>query len=1225
MSTRSAAPGPAEPADRLVLALQDLHRRAGKPSSRRIAAGIGTVSHTTVAEALSGRRIPTWPVVSSIVKQLGGSETEFRSLWAAATNESPTPTEHEREDSEFLSRYRELVADQYRTLYTPGHARRDRADIDDVYVLPAIVGLGDEPPAVASFGDTSAAAGARPTTISDFDERIGRTVLLGDPGSGKSTLCQVLVRHHALAPTGTTTPFLAPLNGFAAGFPQSRSLVGFIESSVEAVLQSRPPHGTVERQLANGGALVVLDGLDEIASAARRAEVVGIIEVFAAKYPESRVLVTSRITGYDEARLDPSSFSSYRILDFDRERTERYVRRSFARDGGTGAEDRAGAFLRDAASVADMCANPLLLAMLCTLYRETRSRPLNRPDTFDSVTALMLERWDASRGVEVPAHSRPLVAPVLQNVAFKMLDEDRREISGGELERVVKDFLTERYKSRDQAEQPARELLDFLRSRAWVFTGADDMYRFLYPSLGSYLAAQHLVRRHGRPGDVARKLLHRLAEPRWVEPGKLAVQLMDRTVELGAAQVFEKLIQESGYLSPHRRNGILTFLDECAELIDLPIRTERRLAAAWIDARVAASGSGPGGTALLDTVRSPQDLKALAPDEAVELAAEIRRFLVEKVARTGGHLGPNLGVVEVTLAVHRVFDSPRDPILFDTGYQAYVHKIVTGRRDGFDLLRQRGGMSGYPSRAESEHDVVENSHTSTALSYADGLARAYALRGEQRHVVAVVGNDALTGGTSWEALNNIARTRHPIVVVVNDNGGVYSPTLGGLSEHLTALRLNPDSDKWLNRVIGSLGRMPVVGAPAQETIHAVRKGIKDAVAPQAMFEDLGLKYVGPLDGHDLSAVESALRRAKGFGGPVIVHTITREGFGFQPADRDGEQGPPESDESRAPATRTWTSVFADELVTIAEERAEVVGITAGMPEATGMAKLSEKYPERAFDVGMAEAHAVTSAAGLALGGLHPVVAINSTLVNRAFDHVLLDVALHHLPVTFVVDRAGITGPDGPSDYGIWDMSIFGVVPGLRVAAPRDAATLRAELREAVATEDGPTVVRFPAGRVSADRPAISRVGGVDVLASSDRRDVLIVAVGAFCQLALDAAGRVAKRGYGVTVVDPRWIRPVPPELVGLAGRFRLVVTVEDGVRAGGFGDAFAQALRDARVPVPVRDLAVPVGFHPHGQRAEILADLGLTARDVARTITELLGDPAAITSVAEPTEEFLGQ
>ncbi len=635
---------------------------------------------------------------------------------------------------------------------------------------------------------------------------------------------------------------------------------------------------------------------------------------------------------------------------------------------------------------------------------------------------------------------------------------------------------------------------------------------------------------------------------------------------------------------------------------------------------------------MLQKVRGPADLKRLSSDQLPQLAAEIRDFLVAKVSRTGGHLGPNLGVVELTMALHRVFDSPSDRVLFDTGHQAYVHKILTGRQSGFDQLRTRGGLSGYPSQAESEHDVIENSHASTVLSYADGLAKAHTLRGEPRHVVAVVGDGALTGGMCWEALNNIAAAKDSrLVIVVNDNGRSYAPTIGGLADHLASLRLNPEYERLLDMIKDTLGSTPLVGPPLYEVLHAVKKGLKDAVSPQVLFEDLGLKYVGPVDGHDLPSLQSALERAKQFGGPVIVHAVTRKGNGYQPAEDDeadclhSPTSPfdPETGKAVKKAGPKWTGVFADELVTLADERHDIVGITAAMAIPTGISKLAAKYPRRVYDVGIAEQHATTSAAGLALGGMHPVVAIYSTFLNRAFDQVLLDVAMHRLPVTFVLDRAGITGPDGPSHYGIWDLSVFGVVPGLRIAAPRDAATLREELREAVGVSDGPTLVRFPTGSVPDELPAVERLGAgleaVDVLHRGDRQDVLLVAVGAFGHLGVEAAKRIAEQGYDVTVVDPRWALPPSPQLIELAQQHRLVVTVEDGIRIGGFGAALAQALRDADVRTPIRDLGVASGFHPHGSRTELLADLGLTAQDVARDATEWI---TQIDEAAAPTVAF---
>ncbi|OLF12701.1 1-deoxy-D-xylulose-5-phosphate synthase [Actinophytocola xinjiangensis] len=617
---------------------------------------------------------------------------------------------------------------------------------------------------------------------------------------------------------------------------------------------------------------------------------------------------------------------------------------------------------------------------------------------------------------------------------------------------------------------------------------------------------------------------------------------------------------------------------------------------------------------LLQSLHGPVDLKRLSPEDLTRLAAEIRQFLVDKVTATGGHLGPNLGVVELTMAIHRVFDSPHDSVIFDVGHQAYVHKVVTGRQQEFDSLRQRDGLSGYPSQAESEHDLVENSHASTALSYADGLAKAYELRGERRHVIAVVGDGALTGGMCWEALNNIAGGKHrPMVIVVNDNGRSYSPTIGGLADHLTSLRLTPGYERALEGGKRVLQGTPVVGKPIYAALHAAKRGIKDALSPQMMFEDLGLKYLGPVDGHDFVALDAALRRAKEFGGPVIVHAVTRKGRGFPLAENDEvdqmHQTDPIDPVTGKPTTAkgaTWTSVFAQEMVRIGGERPDVVAITAAMLRSAGLEPFATAFPDRWFDVGIAEQHAITSAAGMAMAGLHPVVAIYSTFLNRAFDQLLMDVALHRLPVTVVLDRAGITGPDGASHHGMWDLSILGAVPGIRIAAPRDAGTLSEELAEAVEV-DGPTVLRFPKAAVGADVGSLERRGVVDVLrrpASGEGQHVLLVTVGAFAELGLAAADRLADQGIGVTVVDPRWVTPVPPELVELAAEHRLVVTVEDGGRHGGFGWALAAALRDADVDVPLRDLGIPQEFHGQGTRAEVLVRLGLTAQQVARAVTE---------------------
>ena len=614
---------------------------------------------------------------------------------------------------------------------------------------------------------------------------------------------------------------------------------------------------------------------------------------------------------------------------------------------------------------------------------------------------------------------------------------------------------------------------------------------------------------------------------------------------------------------------------------------------------------------LLDSIHGPEDLRPLDREQLADLAEEIRTFLVASVSRTGGHLGPNLGAVELTLALHRVFDSPRDRILWDTGHQAYVHKIVTGRADRFGTLRQKGGLSGYPSSAESEHDVIENSHASTALSYADGLAKAFQLRGENdRCVVAVVGDGSLTGGLAGEALNNIAADHsRRLVIVVNDNERSYAPTIGGLAHHLATLRTTRGYERFLEWGKQVLGRTPVVGPPLYEALHGVKKGLKDVVAPQGMFEDLGLKYIGPVDGHDVEALEHALRRARGFPGPVLVHALTRKGLGYKYAEDDIADHfhgigviDPETGQPLAASGTAWTQVFSDELVAIGAERHDVVGITAAMLIPTGLDAFAAAYPDRTFDVGIAEQHATTSAAGLALGGMHPVVAVYATFLNRAFDQVLMDVALHRCGVTFCLDRSGVTGPDGASHHGMWDMTVLQAVPGLRLAAPRDAVRLREELREAVEVDDAPTVIRYPTGAVCDDLPALERVGGVDVL-RRDGDDVLVVAVGSMAETCLDVADRCARQGIGVTVVDPRWVKPVPAEIVRMAGEVRCVVVVEDGLR-GGVSGAVAQALRDARVPTPMRDFGIPLRFLDHAKRPEVLLEIGLTAQDIARDIVE---------------------
>ncbi|GAA0907991.1 1-deoxy-D-xylulose-5-phosphate synthase [Pseudonocardia zijingensis] len=634
---------------------------------------------------------------------------------------------------------------------------------------------------------------------------------------------------------------------------------------------------------------------------------------------------------------------------------------------------------------------------------------------------------------------------------------------------------------------------------------------------------------------------------------------------------------------------------------------------------------------VLRSVRGPADLKRLGPDDLPALAAEIREELVASVSRTGGHLGPNLGVVELTIALHRVFDSPRDTLIWDTGHQAYVHKMLTGRHDGWESLKKTGGLSGYPSRAESEHDHVENSHASTSLSWADGIARGYALTGQDRHVVAVIGDGALTGGMAWEALNNIAAGKdRNVVIVVNDNGRSYAPTIGGVADRLATLRLQPGYERVLEAGKQALSRTPVVGAPIYAGLHALKAGMKDALSPQALFSDLGLKYFGPVDGHDIAAMESALRRARHFGGPVIVHAVTQKGRGYPPAENDEAEQmhspaafDPETGRPTGPPSVGWTSVFAEELVTLGARRPDVVAITAAMLGPTGLAPFARAFPERCIDVGIAEQHALTSAAGLAAAGLHPVVAVYSTFLNRAFDQLLMDVALHDKPVTLVLDRAGVTGNDGPSHNGMWDLSLLGIVPGMRVAAPRDAATLREELAEAVAVEDGPTALRFPKGAVIESVPALRRIDGVDVLHESKAGDpsVLLVCAGAFGELGVAAARRLEQQGVAVTVVDPRWVLPVPEALVDLARSHRLVVPVSDCGRHGGFGSALAAVLRDAECDVPLRDLALPQRFLDHGSRADVLHAAGLTAQDVARRVTEWAAALPAPVEAPTPSEE----
>ncbi len=621
--------------------------------------------------------------------------------------------------------------------------------------------------------------------------------------------------------------------------------------------------------------------------------------------------------------------------------------------------------------------------------------------------------------------------------------------------------------------------------------------------------------------------------------------------------------------------------------------------------------------ALLPHLTGPRDLDKLSIAELKQLAQEIRDFLVENVSQTGGHLGPNLGVVEMTIAMHLVFDSPNDPFVFDTGHQSYVHKLLTGRQD-FSKLRSRGGLAGYPQRSESPHDVVESSHASSSLSWADGISRGLTQTGRaDRHVVAVVGDGSLTGGMTWEALNNITDDNdRNLVIIVNDNGRSYAPTIGGMSRYLNRVRtaapyktLHRGSDR-LFRAFGPVGRAFYRGV--RGGTHGFLSRFTNNVA---LYSNLDIKYLGPVDGHDMEAMIETLRQAKSYGAPVLVHAITEKGRGYQPAlDDKADQFhavgkiDPETGETLGTSGTGWTDVFSEELVAVGQERSDVIAMTAAMSRPTGLAPFAERFPDRVYDVGIAEQHAVTSAAGMAFGGLHPVVAIYATFMNRAFDQVLMDVALHRAGVTFVLDRAGVTGPDGPSHHGMWDLAMLQIVPHIQINVPRDATRLREALQEAVAVDDAPTVIRFPKGDVSPDLPALERVGGVDILHRGTSEDVLLVGIGPFAHLAMEVAERLTAQGIGATVVDPRWVIPVPQTVVDLAARHRLVISLEDGIRVGGVGTRIRQVLREAGIDTAVDELGLPDEFIDHATRNQILEDAGLTAAKIAQDVTaQVLG------------------
>jgi 1-deoxy-D-xylulose-5-phosphate synthase len=621
---------------------------------------------------------------------------------------------------------------------------------------------------------------------------------------------------------------------------------------------------------------------------------------------------------------------------------------------------------------------------------------------------------------------------------------------------------------------------------------------------------------------------------------------------------------------------------------------------------------------ILDRINGPEDLKALRDAEVVELAQDIRDFLISKVAKTGGHLGPNLGVVETTIAIHRVFDSPTDSVIFDTGHQSYVHKLLTGRKN-FDNLRSKDGLAGYPQRSESVHDIVESSHASSSISWGDGIAKAYRLTEQNdRYVIVVVGDGALTGGMTWEALNNISDDNdRKLVIVVNDNGRSYAPTIGGLARYLNGIRTERIYRRLyrLSRKVFYKFGMP--GRMAYSTLRGAAKGLLGTFAPKGIFPNLDLKYIGPVNGHDLDAMEEALSQAKKYANPVIVHAITQKGKGYEPAVSDeadqfhavGQIDPDTGKAVGDSGKQSWTGVFADEMVEIAGRRKNVIGITAAMLIPVGLHKFADKFPDRVFDVGIAEQHAVTSAAGMSFGGLHPVVAVYATFMGRAFDQVLMDVALHKAGVTFVLDRAGVTGPDGASHHGMWDLAMLQIVPGIRISSPRDGTRLVEELNEAIEISDGPTVIRFPKGSVSQEIPAVRRLAdGVDVLLESPAKDVLILTVGSMAQMGLQVAKMLADQGIGSTVIDPRWVIPVPESVVELASKHRLVVTIEDGIRVGGIGTRVRQDLRAAQVDTALSEIGLPDEFLEHASRDEILDRVGLNSQDISREIVaQVLG------------------
>jgi len=646
----------------------------------------------------------------------------------------------------------------------------------------------------------------------------------------------------------------------------------------------------------------------------------------------------------------------------------------------------------------------------------------------------------------------------------------------------------------------------------------------------------------------------------------------------------------------------------------------------------------------LADIRQPSDLRGLSTAQLEEVAGEIRDFIVASVAETGGHLGSNLGAVELTLALHRVFESPRDAILWDTGHQAYVHKIVTGRRGGFSQLRQAGGLSGYPSREESIHDFIENSHASTVLSYAHGMAvaRDKGLLPDRRHVVAVIGDGSLTGGMAYEALNNLGHSKSRVIIVLNDNGRSYAPTVSNLvaapnpleepTEHprpkdrltsrlaraFTNVRLNPVYVRRQRRLEQWLYELPYVGPQAERGLEAIKAGIREYLQPTAFFEALGVRYVGPVDGHDIVELEHALTAAaaRSEEGPIVVHVLTQKGRGYPPAEDDDEKhlhdapvfdpvsGPPKS------VPTGYTQAFADALIKEAQTDQRIVAITAAMPGPTGLIAFQSHFPDRFFDVGIAEQHAVTFAAGLAMGGMRPVVAIYSTFLNRAWDQLVYDVALHRLPVIFCLDRAGVTGDDGPSHHGVYDMALLSKVPGMRVLAPSSAQDLQQMLHDAISLADtGPVVIRYPKG--NARQVSENHVGtGLNArrMSTDAGKGLCILAVGKMVAAAESVVATLARENVSATLWDVRSCVPADDAMIRDAAQHRRVITIEDGVRDGGIGFLLADAITAVKADAPpnIRVLGLPTKFIPHAKPDVILGKFGLDAAGLERTVREML-------------------